>query len=357
MKNDLLTLLTTENYFSEITRRIAATKQGDRVALMSMGFNPTEHVIKTLFQETIAAAERGAFVQVNIDAHSFMVNDKTDLPTGPIIKHGDFQGGAKNTDFQKKLFDLNKLQAAGGAWQLLNIPSSRFENPYGGRSHIKYTVINDSLYLGGCNLYHAENADAMVRIDEPNAADWVFDFILLAADNGNVRRALEGKDISHEIDSKTSLFIDAGIKHRSKIYEEALKLIDEAKKRLVITCQFFPDSTTARHLSAAVRRGVDVTVYFNTPRQQSNIKPLLMQVIQWREQLRCPPELFKGQLAPNQPFLHAKLLANESAGMIGSHNYVVQGVKFGTAETALLRRDKNFARQIANFAENLAGQA
>ncbi len=38
--------------------------------------------------------------------------------------------------------------------------------------------------------------------------------------------------------------------------------------------------------------------------------------------------------------------------MIGSHNYVVTGVNFGTAEIALLRRDALFAAQATALAHS-----
>lgn len=346
-------LLPSKDYFADITRRIASTKKGNRIALMSMGFNPAEAPVEHLLREVVAAAGRGVSVQLNIDAHSFMVDDINDLPLGPVILHRDFRG-SRRQHCQHKLAWLDKLTASGGKWQILNMPQSRFTNPYGGRSHIKYTVINDTVYLGGCNLNHTGNADTMLRLNDTATADWIYDVILQAAKTGNVRRALDGRDISLAIDSDTTLFIDAGVKHQSLIYDQALQLIDSAETHLTMTCQFFPNKTTARHLHGAVRRGVDVRLYFNNPRQQNNIKPLAMQFVQWREQLRCPPELFHWQLSKEHPFLHAKLLASEKAAMIGSHNYVVQGIKFGTAETALLSQDKNFARKLSEVAEKLA---
>jgi hypothetical protein len=55
------------------------------------------------------------------------------------------------------------------------------------------------------------------------------------------------------------------------------------------------------------------------------------------------------------PRLHAKLLATEQGAMIGSHNYVVQGVTLGTAEAAILRNDPQFSKQaIGVFRERLA---
>jgi hypothetical protein len=55
------------------------------------------------------------------------------------------------------------------------------------------------------------------------------------------------------------------------------------------------------------------------------------------------------------PHIHAKLIATERAAMIGSHNYVVQGVSLGTAEAAILRNDPQFSEQAVEvFTKRLA---
>jgi phosphatidylserine/phosphatidylglycerophosphate/cardiolipin synthase-like enzyme len=347
-----LTILNDHEYFTEITQKISATKSGDRVGLMSMSFNPAEPLTKPLMRELAAAAKRGVHVQLNVDANSFIVNAHN-VPIGPILT-GIEPSRTKRTYFRAKFVALENLRQNGGNYCITNVPRHRMANPYGGRSHIKSTVINDTTYVGGCNLSDTWQLDLMVRLQDTQTASWVYDFILEAARAGNVAAALKGTDVELAIDEHTHLFVDAGCMHQSRIYDQALKLIDEACERIVLTCQFFPGSTTAEHLANALKRGVNVEVYFG---HTSNHKATRVphQLAELRERVKNPKELFDGRLDKNLPRLHAKLLATEAGAMIGGHNYVVQGVNFGTAEATLFRRDPNFAKAaVAAFEARLA---
>ena len=73
---------------------------------------------------------------------------------------------------------------------------------------------------------------------------------------------------------------------------------------------------------------------------------LAHRLILTKEKLGKPKELFANQLPQQLPALHAKVIASEKAGLIGSHNFVETGVKFGTAEIALLRDDPTFAQAL-----------
>ena len=109
-----------------------------------------------------------------------------------------------------------------------------------------------------------------------------------------------------------------------------------------MTCQFFPNTVTAAHLAAAVKRGVGVTLYYNHPHYQAvHMQPVHRAVIR-AEKLRRPRELFAHQLPKSLKRLHAKLLASEQGAFVGSHNYVTHGVNFGTAEIAIRRYDPAF---------------
>lgn len=101
MKLKPITILNGYEYFTEITEKIAATKSGDRVGLMSMAFDPTEKRTAPMFRELLKAAERGVLVQFNIDAYSFMVDDAKTLPTGPVFKYKNISGSRRN-DYKAK---------------------------------------------------------------------------------------------------------------------------------------------------------------------------------------------------------------------------------------------------------------
>jgi hypothetical protein len=53
--------------------------------------------------------------------------------------------------------------------------------------------------------------------------------------------------------------------------------------------------------------------------------------------------------------MHLKGLASEKQAMAGSHNYIERGIRGGTAELVLRRRDSVFARQVGDFMLKQAG--
>ncbi len=340
-----LAILDSFEYFDNLLSLISQTKRGDRIALMSMSFEPEEPHIAKLMDGLTAAAERGVHVHFLIDALSFSF-DKHDLPTGPVV-FGKISAEAKRPYFRQKQQVLEKLRLKGGHYRIINRPSRRFVNPYAGRSHIKVAIINDTVFAGGCNL-GTHQIDYMTRLNDASTATWMYEWVTQVAEYNSVRSALDDNDLTWVVDANTTIFVDAGKPKQSLIYEAALDFIDAAEKWLVMTCQFFPNTVTAAHLSAAVKRGVAVTLYYNHPRHHAPyMRPVHHAVIQ-TEKIRQARSLFIHQLPKDLRRLHAKVIASEQGAIIGSHNYVTHGVNFGTAEIALRRYDQNFSRDAVN---------
>lgn len=307
----------------------------------TMNFEPRYEGVGVLMTALCDAAKRGVYVTLMIDAYNFLINEYKIV--GPLWFTKDIPRYVP-ASYRKKLALLKQLKASGGRYIITNIPSRPFGMPFGGRSHIKFALVNDYVYVGGCNL-SAPNVDVMVGWDDRATADWLRDFANKVDETKNVRTALEGTDVTRRLDNQTELLIDAGVPHQSVIYKKALELIDQAEKSVYITCQFFPNSTTTHHLAKAHQRGVDVTVIFNHPWQHRVHYPL-QQAVVWRERARMPAVFFSNQLPRSHMYIHAKLIATEKGAVIGSHNYVPTGVNLGTAEIALIRRDPEFAVQI-----------
>ena len=158
-----LPILNDHEYHAEVLRRVQATKAGDRVAVMTMSFEPSEQITKALMQELIAAAKRQVRVTLVIDAISLMVQDM--IPVGPLYTLPNpipkWRRG-----FDAKFYILNELRDNGGKYRITNIPARPLTNPFAGRSHVKLTVINDTAYLGGCNLSKTWGIDLMVRFKD-----------------------------------------------------------------------------------------------------------------------------------------------------------------------------------------------
>ena len=342
------TIYNAEGYFQEITSQIATTKQGDIVSLISMVFEPSEQPIQLLMEQVVAAAKRGVIVNLVVDAHTFMIST-ANLPLGPMYWKRDIFRTKTPRSFYKKAQFLEALEQAGGHFEIINRPTRWPSMPIAGRSHIKATVINDEAYVGGCNLGHTGQIDYMVRIRDDRTARWINQLIRSIAAQKSALLGLDHRDSQFALDSKTSLFVDAGVAHRSLIFKEALHLIDEAQDWLVITCQFLPGSITGQHLAQAQSRGVKVFSIYNHPVKHDKVTLSAHYLIREREKLRYPKTLFEGELPKTHQRLHAKLIATENGAMIGSHNYVTTGVNLGTAEIALLCSDISFALEAVSI--------
>jgi phosphatidylserine/phosphatidylglycerophosphate/cardiolipin synthase-like enzyme len=329
-------------YFRDITERIAQTPPGGRVALATMDFEPDEPVIRRLIDELVAAAKRGVRVSLAIDAITFIQkHNHVTQGLGPLFYHANLTDQMEGI-FQRRMQALERLRAAGGRYAITNQPARRFTNPKAGRSHIKFAIINDGVYIGGCNLRSPNEINLMVSWESAKTANWLYDFAenMLAHEGESF---MDGQDRSFAIDPHTKLLVDAGKRRQSATLDKALELIDQAEQEVLITCQYFPGGATAKHLLAAKKRGVAVRILYNRPASHGGEAPLHY-LYNGLARTQLPSEFFKDRLPKSSTFLHAKLITSEKAAIIGSHNYVQAGVNFGTAEIALLRRDPEFSR-------------
>lgn len=342
LNNTDFTLLTKAEYLRDLAARIAATDKGDRVLVVTHDFRPEEPMVSNVVQALSAAARRGVQTHFAIDERSFPV-----LQRIPLTRKS-------HRLIRDTNHILNSLKAAGAVSAITNKSYNRVLNRFSGRAHIKLGIINNTVYIGGCNLTNPNQIDIMLRWDNAKAAHWLRGLMEQVLTNGNSVAALAGRDRTLQVDDATTLLVDAGVRHQSIILEHALRTIDEAREWIVVTCQFFPSGVTARHLTAAHKRGVDVRMYFNHPATHQPGINVLMHVGTTHERTRQPGVLFAGQLPRRFPFMHAKLLATEQSVMLGSHNYMPLGVRWGTAESALLRRDPALAlRATAHFLAQL----
>ncbi len=336
---DKFTFYPRDVYYQDLARKIAKTKKGERVFLATMAFQPDKPLIENVLHQLYAAAQRGVMVQIMIDAFSFII--KEGVVPGPLLFTSTLPHYMTST-FRSRLLALEKLQICGGQYTIVNRPSRPLMLPFAGRSHIKFAVINNSVYVGGCNLANADQLDIMVGWTDTRIANWLCSFQEDASHNGHIANTLDGNDITLPVDKTTSLLLDAGIPNQSLIFDTALMLIDTAQKYIYITCQYFPNDITIRRLVAASLRGVDVTITYNHPSKHSFPLNILHHGVVWGEKRRRHPRFFAHQLSKKHSYIHAKLLVTDQGTIIGSHNYIRAGVAFGTAEIALFNTQKQF---------------
>jgi phosphatidylserine/phosphatidylglycerophosphate/cardiolipin synthase-like enzyme len=351
MTNQDFTFYTSADYWRELEQQFGRAAAGDRIAMVVMAFNPDEPVTATVMRNLLAAADRSADVHLIVDAYNFLLHPTKDVP-GPLWWHRTMQHVPRS---HRHIFDaLEQLrQHAHGHVTVINKPDRPFTNPKGGRSHIKYTVVNDRVFIGGCNLHNTQWLDAMLSWQDQHIADYLFTFVMDLHRTESTQAILHEEDRAITLDDCTTLLIDAGKKRQSIIFDSAMTLIDQAEKSILMTCQYFPNSVTARHLAAARRRGVDVQIIYAHPAGQGTLGSIIERVSVARERLRVPGELFRDRLPKAGPGIHAKIIATEKGAIIGSNNYVYAGVLFGTAEMAVLRHDPAFSASIVDVVERL----
>ena len=343
LSNDAFGFLSRAEYFEELTKRIAATKAGDRIVLVTHKLDTNNPPMTRLMQALSNAAARGVETHFALDERTLPLLQRLPLNRRSV----------ERIKITKDVLD--RFQASGGRYAVTNKTYRRFINQFAGRSHIKLAVINDEVYVGGCNLADVSLIDMMVRWHDPTAAQWLYDLMSDLILKQSTKQAFGTTDRELVIDERTKLLLDCGKPRQSIIYDHALSLIDTAQEWIVMTCQYFPSSRTARHLAAAYKRGVNVSLYFNHPSKHLPGHNILHHIVLAQERTHRPGALFDQQLHKDLPFLHAKLLATEAGAMIGSHNYVAAGVTFGTAELTLLRYDRKFSElAVRHFHDQLA---
>jgi len=343
MATNSFSFLSRSEYFTDLKRAIDDTQPGDRVAVASMTFEPHWPLIHQLLQSLGKAADRGVHTSLSVDAYSFLARDGR-LTPGPLWYRNTLATQLAEP-FRSQQTALQALEVHGVQVGITNWPKRPFSVIPAGRSHIKAAVVNDMFYVGGCNLQAPAHTDIMARRSHQATADWLYGQLNQLAVSASTAETFGGIDQRQAIDAQTELLIDGGIPKQSTIYEQALRLIDEARERITLTCQYFPGGRTAERLKAAQRRGVAVQLVYSHPSAHGQ-KSLIHHLHIGRERLRLPASLFTGRRPKQAPLLHAKVLVTDRGSLLGSHNYVSYGVDFGTAEIALFSRDADFGQQL-----------
>lgn len=339
-------LFNRQQYFSHLITRFNQAKTGDKIILATMEFQPEQSVIRDILKGLSAASRQGADVTFMVDAYSFML--KVGALPGPLFyRKKDPKLGYG--EFKPVIDAVNRLRADGVNCVVINKPQRPLKNPFGGRAHIKFAVINDEVFIGGCNLSDPELLDVMVRTENQRLSSYLSQFTEDVITHKSVRKALLRRDISFKIDDNTELLIDAGVKRQSLIYERALSLIGSAASRVYMTCQYFPNTRTPAELARAHKRGVGVHLAYNHPDQHNSfIRGVQKRTVAYKRR-RLPGSVFENQLNMDRDYLHAKILISEKEAIIGSHNFVKMGVNLGTAEIALHSTSEDFIRAARNW--------
>lgn len=338
-------------YFNQLITIITQVREPDRIVLASMPLDTRQHLVLKIMDALTNAAKRNVKVLLIIDAFTFLLSDKSHL--GPLWhSKSDLITNPLAYPFDEYLAALQKLRTAGGKYVITNKPSRSFSIPHSGRSHIKFAVINNMVYIGGHNLSDSSELDIMTSFRNSKLADWLSNLGEEIALTGNVRVALNGQDCRTNVGQGLDLFVDAGLPKQSLILDQAVALVKRSKQWVFLTCQYFPGGKIGQALLDAQHRGVKVQIIYNHP-SAHHIEAIGHYIYNLTQRTKYPKNFFEYELHKHTPKLHAKLIASENEAMLGSHNYVGQGVRLGTAEIALRIQDSSFSKNAVESVTRL----
>lgn len=316
-------LILPQAYVESATEQIK--RATTRIALLTMVLvedASTDELLSALCD----AAERGVEVMVAADSFTYT----------------DFQGSYIPTTYRsKRVRDAMKMQkrfrASGAEFNWLGRLSLV---AFSGRTHIKWCVVDDTVYsFGGVNLdqQSVDNTDYMFMVNNEALASRIIEEHkrIVKADSSNHAYR------SHRFgDDDNMVLIDGGFLGDSIIYRRACYWA-ERSSHITLVSQYCPTGKLSRLL-----KKTDSDLYFN---HWTNAGLLNRLVIRF------------GMLSSKhttsyhrRPYLHAKFIIftmpdGSKVAITGSHNFVRAGVFLGTREVALETTNKKIVSQLERF--------
>jgi cardiolipin synthase len=298
-------LVVGQQYYQELLSALPLARRRITLAAMIVAEGTAMHRI---FEEVEAAARRGVAVHVLVDIY-----------TGHWLARVP---GMERWRVTRAAFD--RIVATGGQ---VHYYGRLGLNPVAGRCHVKVAVIDDAAYcFGGINLTDIafEQTDYMLANHDAGLADQLDELVQkIAGGQASV-------DLALPFDARSTLLYDAGLPHRSVIFERACQLTAAASQVYYVS-QYGPSGRLGRIMPSTAQ------LYFNRIWQMSPPGNLLLMRDKARYRLR--------NLYTRSDYLHAKFMLFEmrdgtKALIAGSNNFNWDAVTYGTKEIALYSTDE-----------------
>ena len=317
-------LILPKHYVTDATVHIKNAKH--RIAIMAMVLiedESTDELINALCD----AARRGVRVEV----------------AGDTFTYTDFQGSYFPTTYRSKrvrdaMSFQKKLRHAGAEFTWLGRLSII---PYSGRTHIKWCIVDDTVYsFGGVNLdkNHIQDfVDYMFRVDNRDLASRLVEEhrrIVTADHDGHAYR-------SHRFgDDDNMVLIDGGFLGDSIIYRRACYWAERAQHILYVS-QYCPTGRLNRLI-----KKTDTDLYFNHWNSASFLNRLVI-----RFGMNSSQQNTKYH---RRSYLHAKFIVftmpdGSKSAITGSFNFIRGSANMGTREVALETTNKRVISQLEKF--------
>jgi cardiolipin synthase A/B len=322
LSSNMYQILPAPAYFERLVQDIAGAQHSVTIVAHLLVHDDATH---SLFPALEAAAQRGVAVTIVFDIFSRYYLTRGLLPYNPL-RHPNAHNLAAT------LGALERLRGLGA--QVTELGRIRRLNPYRGRCHSKFSVVDDVVYcFGGVNLYRPalRAADYMMRLVHAGLAAQLREVAAhLAA--GGLR-----PDHRWQLDAQSELLVDHGSPGHSIIYDQVCQYAAQATRAYIVS-QFYPSG----RLAGLLRR-THTICYINQPSRA----PWHIAVMLVADQLRTG---LRSQYQRPQ-YLHAKFALFELPGgrralVAGSHNYTWPGVAYGTQEIAIASTDELLWQQL-----------
>ena len=217
--------------------------------------------------------------------------------------------------------------------------------PYRGRNHMKITIIDDIVYLGGIN-YGDEDItykDFMVKLTEKDIVNTLASIFLKVEDN-----TLE--DTTIEVNPETTIIVDGGKTGYSPILQTSVSAVSKADENIYHVSQFFPDGIFLYTLHEIHKdcKTVEVIV------PKRNTFDLVFSFLNSINKMEMKLKRRQIPVVVLENMVHAKLtIVDAKLAIFGSHNMSEKGVQMKTAEIALLSSNAILVRNLQSYYNSL----
>lgn len=337
------TCLSSTDYYQQLLSNINTAQTNQPITIASLWIKPEEPIVAEIMDALCAAARRGVAVLLIVDAFTFLIKEGATL--GPAFWQGPRPKRLK-PPFRLRQQTLDDLKRAGGNYAVINWPKRALANPFRMRSHVKFSIVGDAVYVGGCNLAETDQSDVMVRFDNHPVATQLRELAVAFAATGTVHAALEGMDQEIIVDEHTKILIDAGLPRQSHIMDVVRGAARRAHRTAFVTLQYFPHASLADVLEGAHERGARTTVLYNHPSAHAWPLNIIYRYLGWEARRGRSPIFIVDRLKRSQRYLHAKVFRADDETVVGSHNFMPNGVRVGTAEIALYSTNPALANTL-----------
>lgn len=312
------------DYYGRVVRDIQQAKRSITIVVYLFIWGDTTERLFTSVEE---AAARGVRVKVVFDTMSRYHVGRGRLPGNPFR-----QPDARR--LAETIASVERLRAAGA--DVAEIGRIGL-NPYRGRCHTKFTVVDNAVYcFGGVNIYDEAfaNIDYMLRVEDADLARELEKLAAVIAEDKPT------EDVEQRLDQHSTLLIDGGVPGHSIIYDRVCELAKQASSIQYVS-QFFPTGRLA-----ALLRQTNSTCYITRPRHSPMHISAMLTADRLRTRLR---NRYRGQTFIHAKFILFELQDGTRALVAGSHNFSWQGVTYGTKEIAICSTDPILWKQLHSY--------